>query len=302
MSESDKEIVAFNKYIPNATTITNKSLNDFPNVKHFFEMLVKNVNIQTKKVGRSFQYTEDVEKYRYFSAHGLFMDYFIRKHLSNQYNINIIDRRTENILENRDDYDLCERLHDAIKRHYEIYKNPDTKALDIVRSIKIVSMSHLIFFGDTIPEHEYAVNEDNLHEIVKYFKSLPYHTVDLNPALGCEYFYADADIIFDNDVIYEIKTSKFQSTVANESKMPLSKFYQPIIYGFGLYKNSGIIIKKFKIYNPLLGDEYTIVLNNIDFELFERVLKYDVEIFGSLQKLLEEGVDLSLFPEENDDI
>lgn len=299
MSEIDKEIVKFNEYIPNATTITNKSLNDFPNVKHFFELLVKDVNIQAKNVGKSFQYTEDVEKYRYFSAHGLFMDYFIRKHLSNQYNINIIDRRTECILETPDDYGLCERLHDAIKRHYEIYKDPETKALDIVRSIKIVSMSHLIFFGDTIPEHEYAVNEDNLHEIVKYFESLPYHKVDLNPALGCEYFNADADIIYDDDVIYEIKTSKFRSTEANESKVPLSKFYQPIIYGFGLYKMCGIVIKKFKIYNPLLGDEYTIVLNNIDFELFERVLKHDVEIFTRLKKLLEEGVDLSLFPEED---
>ena len=293
------KLVEIFKYIPHATTITNKKLNDFPNVKHFFELLVKDVDVQAKNVGRSFQYTADVKNYCYFSAHGLFMYYFIRKHLSNQYNINVVDRHTEYILEEPDNYKLCKRLHDDIKQHYEIYKDPETKALDIVRSIKIVSMSHSIYFGGAIPEHEYAVNEDNLREVVKYFESLPYHKVDLNPALGCEYFNADADIIYDDDVIYEIKTSKFRSTEANQLKIPLSKFYQPIICGFGLYKMCGTIIKKFTIYNPLLGDEYTIVLDNIDFELFERVLKHDVEIFTCLEKLLEEGVDFSLFPEED---
>ncbi|XP_046812274.1 uncharacterized protein LOC124421324 isoform X1 [Lucilia cuprina] len=293
------------KYIPNATTITNERLDMFPNVKFFFEMLVKDTKIESKHVGRSFRYDESVEKNRYFSAHGLFMDYFIRKHLSNQYNIKIKDMRTEIILENSDNFFIRtdEKLQNAIKEHYEIYKDSNTKAMDIIKSIKTVSQSHLIYFGDDLPKIDYTVNENNLREIIRYLERLPYSMVHLNPNLGCNYFNADADLIFDNDVIYEIKTSKFKSLTRDEFIIPSSKFYQTIIYGFGFYKLTGIKVKRFKIYNPLLGDEYSIELDNIDFELFEKVLKRDVAIYSRYKDLIinEMIFDFSLFNEVKDE-
>ncbi|XP_023296518.2 uncharacterized protein LOC111679222 [Lucilia cuprina] len=303
MSDVKKDDVKL-KYIPNATTITNKQLGGFPNVKHFLQNLVKNTVVVSKQVGRSFQYNAVVEKNRYFSAHGLFMDYFIRKHLSNQYNIEISDSRTEHILENPDDYIIGKdiRLQNSIREHYEIFKDPNTKAMNIINSIKIVSQSHLIFFGYGIPRRKYNMNTDNLREIIRYLESLPYKTVDLNPMVGCEYFNADADLIFDNDVIYEIKTSKFKSLQKGKAKIPLSKFYQTIVYSFGFYRKTGIKIKKFKIYNPLLGDEYSIELQNIDFKLFEKVLKHDVIIYSNLEEILAEEMvlDPTLFPEEDE--
>ncbi|XP_037825880.1 uncharacterized protein LOC119613882 [Lucilia sericata] len=305
MSELKKDDDFKPKYIPNATTITNENLDMFPNVKYFFEMLVKDTKIESKHVGRSFQYDESVEKNRYFSAHGLFMDYFIRKHLSNQYNIKIMDVRTEYILENSDNFIVGtnETLRNAIEEHYEIFKDSNTKAMDIIKSIKTVSLSHLIFFGYNIPKSDYIVNENNLREIIRYLERLPYKSVHLNPGLYCEYFNADADLIFDNDVIYEIKTSKFKSLTRGEFIIPLSKFYQTIIYGFGFYKITGIKVKRFKIYNPLLGDEFSIELDNIDFELFEKVLKRDVAVYSRYKDLVinEMILDFSLFNENKNE-
>ncbi|KAM7353107.1 uncharacterized protein ACRADG_005337 [Cochliomyia hominivorax] len=292
------------KYRPNATTITNESLDNYPNIKYFFEILVKNTPITSKHVGRSYNYNEDVIKHKYYSPHGLFMDYFIRKHLSNQFNMDITDTRTEYILENwekfKNEYD--ESLHDDIQEHYEIFKDSKTQAMDILQTIQIVSYSHLIYFGYGVPKSYFTVNEDNLREIIRYLKQLPYKSVVLNPLLTCDYFYADADLIFDNEIIYEIKTSKHQSLTYDERKIPLSKFYQPIIYGFGFYKKTGIKIHKYKIYNPLLGDEFSIELNNIDFELFEKVLKHDVTLNSRIIEAFQElTLKLSLFGETTND-
>ncbi|KAI8124890.1 hypothetical protein FF38_05832 [Lucilia cuprina] len=291
------------KYIPNATMIAISSLDSFPNVKHFFEILVKDKEFVSKHVGRSFRYDNDVEYNRYYSYHGIFMDYFIQKHLSNQFNIEIINQRTEHILENPDDYIIGKnhKLRDSIKENYEIYKDSNTKAMDIIESIKIVVISRVIFYREPLPKREYTVNKDNLREIIRYLESLPYKSVELNPSLGCEYFNGDAKLIFDNEVIYEIKTSKHNSLTPEQKKLPLSKFYQPIIYAFGFYKKTGIKIRKFKIYNPLLGDEFSLDLDNIDFELFEKVLKRDVTVFYRLHEILNEKMilDLSLFCDDD---
>ncbi|KAI8125062.1 hypothetical protein CVS40_4658 [Lucilia cuprina] len=283
------------KYIPYATTISNKSLNEFPNVKHFFETFVKDTDIVTKQVGRSFQHPKDIMKNQYYSIFGTFMDYFIWKYLSQQYNIEITDTFTERILENPENYVIGKntKLRDAIEEHYEIYKDPNTRALDIIKSIKIVSLSHIIFFDEPIPKEEFTVNEDNLHELIEYFKNLPYKIIDLNPYLDCKYFNAKADIIFDNEIIYEVKTSKYK-------KPPLYKFYQMIIYSFSLYLKSGIKTKKIILYNPLMGTEYSMEVNNVNFKILEKVLKHDVAVYNGLQEILKDEMtlDLTLFPSE----
>lgn len=299
------------EYIPNATTITNESLDSFPNIKYFFETLVKDVPVRARHVGRSFYYSETVEKYRYYDIYAIFMQYFIYKHLSNQFNVETIrDRLAEKILENPDNYsilnedciyDNTKNLYESIKEHYEIYKDTKTKALDIITSIKLVSFSHSIYFRDRIPNKDFTVNENNLKEIIRYFKQLSYKTVALKPDLDCEYFNAFANLIFDNELICQIKTSKYQSLARDAGRIPLIKFYQNIIYAFGFYKQTGKMIKKFQIYNPLLGDVFTIELNNIDFELFEKVIKRDVTIWSRLMEIERKiSLNLSLFEEEEE--
>lgn len=276
------------QFIPNATDITNKSLNSFPNVKNFFEILVKDTDIEIKDVAKPFQYHREIIKNRYYSNYGIFMDYFVRKHLSNQFNIKITDHRTEHILKDPDNYIIGTKpdLQNAIIRHYWLFRDSENKAMDILKSIKVVSLSHTIYFDEPLPKTELYADEENLLEIIKYFQTLPYTTVDLNPSLDCKYFNGDGDLIFDNEVIYEIKTSKFKSLSRDHDTIPLSKFYQLIIYGFAFYKKTGKIIKKYKIYNTLLSCEYSMELNDIDMDLFEDALKKDIESYDARYKKL----------------
>ncbi|XP_065357701.1 uncharacterized protein LOC135951884 [Calliphora vicina] len=294
MSEFEEDEVEL-KYIPYASDISKKSLEDFPNVKHFLEISVKQADIVAKQVGRSFQYHQDIVKNRYFSPYALFIEYFIMKCLSNQYNVELTDKFTDKILENPDDYIIGTntRLRDAITEHYVIFKDLNTQAMDIIKSIKVVSLSHVIYFSEPIPNQEYSVNEDNLREIIRYLESLPYNSVVFNPCLDCKYFNGHADIVFDNDVIYEMKSSKYKP-------VPLNKFYQTIIYGFSMYMKTGVKVKKFKIYNPLLGVESSLESDNIDYKLFEKVLKHDVTVYSRLQEVLKDKMvlDLSLFAGE----
>ncbi|XP_037827145.1 uncharacterized protein LOC119615138 [Lucilia sericata] len=268
--------------IPLATRVALTSLDIFPNVKQFFETLVKDTKIEERQIGSSFQYSEDVKRNRYFLAHGYFVNYFIRKYLSNQFNIEIMDTITEKILKTPSNYIIGKNLtlRNLIKEHYEIFKDPNTKAMDIIKSIKIVSLSSLISVRHDIPQSDYTVNEDNLLEIIDYLEKVPYKSVILNPQLDCDYFTADADLIFDDQVIYEIKTSQYKSLTYYGSNLPLSRFYLTIIYGFGFYKKTGNKVKKFKIYNPLLGTEFSVELDNIDYELFEEVLRQDVAVYS----------------------
>lgn len=289
--------------MPCATGITNRALDDFPNVQHFLEILVKDTSIDVQQVGQTFPYRYDIIQHRYYSNHGIFMDYFIRKHLSNQFNIEIMDGRTEYVLDNPDEFVIGSKpdLRSAISRHYEIFKDPTTFAMNIIKSIKVVSLAHTIFFHEELPKTEYDINEDNLLEVIKYFENLSYTMVTLNPTLSCEYFFADADLIMDNEVMYEIKTSRFKSLKFNESEIQKDTFYQTIIYGFGFYKRTGKIIKKFKIYNPLLGYEYSMELNDIDFVLFEKVLKRDTEAYCRLREFIEKNISLDLTLFKNDE-
>ncbi|XP_046812678.1 uncharacterized protein LOC124421467 [Lucilia cuprina] len=268
--------------IPIASRIALTSLDTFPNVKLFFEDLIKDTTIEERQVGRSFQHSKDVKRNRYFSAYEYFVNYFIRKYLSNKYNIDIMDTLTENILNKPSNYIIGKNvtLRDLITEHYEIFKDPNTKAMDIIKSIKIVSLSSLISARNDIPQNDYTVNEDNLLDIIQYLEKLSYKSVILNPQLDCDYFTADADLIFDDDVIYEIKTSQYKSLSCYESNLPLRRFYLTIIHGFGFYKKSHKKVKKFKIYNPLLGKEFSIELDNIDYKLFEETLRQDVAVYS----------------------
>lgn len=284
------------KYIPTVNgIITNLQL--FPNIEHFLTNLLKDINNEIKHVGPLLLQQND-EKNRFCLPQGVFIDYFIRKYLSNQYNIKITVAHTEHILEKPDNYRIIgenKKLFDSIREHYEIYKDSKTQAMDIIRSIKIVSLSRLIYNDVPIPSAEYIINEENLQEIIRYLKQIPYKSLDLSAQLNCDYFKANTTtLIFDNEIIYDIITSKSSIT-------PVDKF-RLIIFSFGIYKKIGIKIEKCKIYNTLLGDEYSMVLENLDFKLFEKVLKHDVELSSQLWELMndQQTLYMSLFSIKDD--
>ncbi|KAI9582465.1 hypothetical protein GQX74_009852 [Glossina fuscipes] len=282
-SDDDEEEGRF-RIVPNATTISHDHPHLFPKVYKFYFNLVKDIEIEINRVGPSFSYHPSVYLYQAHSCHSLYLNYFVRKHLATKHDVELMDRRTEVVIEEPDRFETGTnpRLKAAIEKHYKIFTDRNTKAIDVHYSVKVVSLSHSIFFHYEIPKGEFHAYYDNLLAIVKYLDSLVYNTVEINPCTGCEYFNGDANIIFDGEVVFQIKTSRHFSLVPGDPFIRKERFSQLALYSFGYYKRTGKKILKLVVYNPLLGCEYVMQLNDIDYELFEKALDRDVTVFQLL--------------------
>lgn len=284
------------EYVPTTTDML-INLEMLPNLEYLFEILEKKTKIITRHAGRSSLYKKD----RHYQDNRKFVQYFIMKYISQRFGKEITNVYMESILQNPE---KCEKFQNVIsfqdlRKHYEIYKDINTKAMDAIESIKIVSLSFQLMNGETIPPlQQYKVNENNMKEVIRYFEKLPYKEVDFCLNLDCDYFKANfICYAFDNDVIYFIKPNRYMSLDPENAKVEFNNFYEAILCGFGLYKKTNIKVKKFKIYNPILGDEHSIVLNDLDYELLEKVLKLDTERFSRIMQLLKERrvLNMSLF-------
>uniref|UniRef100_A0A1A9ZKV9 Uncharacterized protein n=1 Tax=Glossina pallidipes TaxID=7398 RepID=A0A1A9ZKV9_GLOPL len=269
------------KLMPNATTISNDFPHLFPKVHKFLFNVVKDIEIEINRVGASFNYHPSVYYNKTFTSHSLYINYFIRKHLATKHDIELRDRRVEQVIEHSECFETGTnpKLKAAIEKHYKIFTDRNTKAIDISYSIKVVSLSHGISFREPVPETEFDAYYDNLVAIVKYLDSLVYNTVEINPKIDCEYFRAEPNIIFDGEVVFQIKVSKLKSLESNREVISRRKFVQLILYSFAYYKLTGKKILKFVIYNPLLNYEYIMELHDIDYERFEVALEKDVTAF-----------------------
>ena len=268
---------------PKASTIFRKDmLNSFPNTRRFLQNLLSNIEIINSKVGESFDYPDRVIENGIYVDYGIFMNYFIRKHLSNQYHTGIEDIANEVVLNKQDVYFNDRDLKRHIFVHYNIFRNPQTMAMDILESIKIVSLAYSATFDEErVRRVEIDSQNEMLLEVIRHFQSLPFEYVSLTPNLNCDYFRALPDFIFDNGqekVLYNIKTSKYVTLDGNADYLSPENFYILIAYAFAYYKTYGVNpINTFVIYNPLLGYEHKIVMKNIDFEEFERCIATDYE-------------------------
>lgn len=265
----------------NVTDIV-KKLTKFPQLKEYLENIDTVRQIVKRNIHREFMYPESVINNRSYSYYGVFIDYFIRKCFSCKYNLKIKDHRAEWYLhqfeddEEEDDeliaYGFCSQSIPQIpnfKESYEIFKDPSCDALQNVDHIINVSQAHTLFFGERLPSVRLDYNIENLEEIVNYIHNLQVNNpqeVMLNPIVGGKYFKCDCDLIIDN-VIIDIKNSK------NQIPSSMKPFYQLIMYSFGAFENYNKRINKFIIYNPLLGIEYILKLDEIDFDAFENALR-----------------------------
>uniref|UniRef100_A0A1B0FGV1 Uncharacterized protein n=1 Tax=Glossina morsitans morsitans TaxID=37546 RepID=A0A1B0FGV1_GLOMM len=281
------------KLTPNATTISNDFPHLFRKVHKFLCNLVKNTEIEINRVGPSFNYHPSVYYSKTFTAHSLYINYFIRKHLATKHDIELRDRRAERVIEHSECFETGTnpKLKAAIEKHYKIFTDRNTKAIDIPYSIKVVSLSHGISFREPVPETEFDAYHDNLVAIVKYLDSLVYNTVEINPKIDCEYFLAEPNIIFDGEVVFQIKVSKLKSLDPNLDVISRRKFVQLLLYSFAYYKLTGKKILKFVIYNPLLSYEYVMELDDIDYGLFEAAIEKDVTAFQIIFPILYESTD-----------
>lgn len=141
------------------------------------------------------------------------------------------------------------------------------RTMDILNDLSNVCNAHFVWFNEKILTEPLDYNEENLMCVTSYLDKLVSckDEVLLNPSLGGKYFEGDGDLII-NDVIIDIKNSKFENRA-------LTDFYQLIMYSYGAFENLGKKIKKFMIYNPLLGIEYEIELDDLNYEEFGQALK-----------------------------
>uniref|UniRef100_A0A1B0BYG7 Uncharacterized protein n=1 Tax=Glossina palpalis gambiensis TaxID=67801 RepID=A0A1B0BYG7_9MUSC len=289
-----KEIVKSRfKYMPNATTISMDIPHLFPKVYKFLFNMVKDIDIEINRVGPSFNYHPSVYYNKTFTFHSLYINYFIRKHLAAKHDVELRDRRAEQVIEHSECFETGAnpKLKAAIEKHYKIFTDRNTKAIDIPYSIKVVSLSHAISFRERVPETEFDTYYDNLLAIVKYLDSLVYNMVEINPKIDCEYFRAEPNIIFDGEVVFQIKVSKLKSLDRNREVISSRRFVQLLLYSFAYYKLTGKKILKLVIYNPLLNYEYVMELDDIDYELFEVALDKDVTAFQIKYPMLYESDD-----------
>uniref|UniRef100_A0A1A9WNU4 Uncharacterized protein n=1 Tax=Glossina brevipalpis TaxID=37001 RepID=A0A1A9WNU4_9MUSC len=257
----------------------------FPTIIELLSNLVQDVKIETIHVGKTFEYHSTVLNRHYEDFHSSYLKYFIMKHLATKYDVKLRDYRAEHIVAHAEGYQTGRKpaLKAAIKKHYQTFINKQTKAIDINYSIKIVSLSYLIYRQRWIPGKQFYTRSENLLSIMKYLDSLPYNKAEIYPELNCEYFQTVGIITFDDKVHFETKVSKYcllDESVKTKYKYK-KKFFQSILHSFSYYKRTGKKILKFVIYNPLLGYEYVMKLNDIDFKLIEEALRKDITAFQS---------------------
>ena len=247
VNSSQEEMHKMKLFMNNVTTLI-KQLKPYHQIK-IQDCFGEHNGIQKKQVDKSSYYTDYLIKRNLYSANGVFYDYLIRKHISNLKNQDAFDYRAETMIaQGYTDYES----------DYEIYKDKRNQVLDILPTIYRVSSLHTLFFGEKVEDfNPLMINLDNIKMALNYISSLKnIQNAILNPICGGIYFNADADLVI-NDTIIDFKVSK-------NAGVGMDNFLQLIFYAAGFYINERKEMKKFVIYNPLLGLEYTLELNNLD--------------------------------------
>uniref|UniRef100_A0A1A9ZKX6 Uncharacterized protein n=1 Tax=Glossina pallidipes TaxID=7398 RepID=A0A1A9ZKX6_GLOPL len=258
-----------------ATDISTNKEGKFPKTKQFLSCIYKAIHFEETKTGESFVDQYEKSSRDEAQLRGIYIIYFIRKHLATIYKAKLKDFRIEEVLkikhtEGTKECDMQEEMREC----YNCYI--DNNCLE---KIKTVSLAHTMYYahkgkGSSSPTVEIYVEDGNLEAIVKYLETFKseYKSVDINPRLDCDYYQGHANAIFDEEVIFQTLSSK------EGKNLPSDKAHQCILYSFAYFKKTQKKILKFIVYNPLAGKEYIMRLDDIDFEGLENALKSDLNI------------------------
>uniref|UniRef100_A0A1A9VGZ4 Uncharacterized protein n=1 Tax=Glossina austeni TaxID=7395 RepID=A0A1A9VGZ4_GLOAU len=261
-----------------ATEISTATSAKFPKIKQFLSCIYKANHFKETKIGESFVDQYEKSSLDQAQLRGKYVMYLIRKHLAIIYKAKLKDFRVDEVLkikyaEGTKQFGIQKNM----RKCYNCYIDNNCQAMRSLEAIKIVSLAHSMYYanrGKRIPSLtvEIYVEPRNLEAIANYLKTFKskYKSVDINPRLDCEYFRADANVIFDEEVIFQTLSSK------KEKNVPSDKAYQCILYSFAYFKKTQKKILKFIVYNPLAGKEYIMQLDDIDFEGLENALKHDL--------------------------
>ncbi|KAI9575141.1 uncharacterized protein LOC119644300 [Glossina fuscipes] len=260
-----------------ATDISRNKSRKFPKTKKFLSRIYRANHFKERDIGESF-----VEQYevRHAQIRGIYLMYFMRKHLATMYNAKLKDFRVEEVFKKKYSENEKEfRIQKQMPESYKIYIDNKCQTMHSVEKIKIVSLAHTMYYADKSegrpsPSVEIRVADGNLEAILKYLETFKskYKSVDINPRLDCDYFRGDANVIFDDEVIFQTMSS------LKENNMPVDKAHQCILYSLAYFKKTRKKILKFIVYNPLAGKEFIMQLEDIDLEGLEDALKSDLMI------------------------
>lgn len=154
---------------------------------------------------------------------------------------------------------------------YLKFKDPKNATIDITEDIFNVAMLNRMFFRHPVlPFDPKFLNMDNIKTVLKHVVTFDRRNILLNPVVGCDYFTGDANVILD-DILLQINTSihRFQVTRI-QSRIHM---YQLLLYALGVFVREDKEIRKFKVYNPLLGFEYFFEIPHLDFNEFRKLVE-----------------------------
>lgn len=163
-----------------------------------------------------------------------------------------------------------EEVHRIAKSHQK-FKDPENKTLDITEDIHNLVSFRCLFHGDTVqPFDRDLLNMDNIKTVLKHVASFDRSNILLNPVASCEYFSGEANYVLD-DVLLQINTSMRPFQVKRIDCR--RHMYQLLLYALGLFLREGKEIRKFKVYNPLLGFQYSYEIPELDFNEFQKLVE-----------------------------
>lgn len=247
--------------------------------------LIRNLQIHTINYSNNFiNELNDISP----NIKGCYVDYLIRYLISNEINSQFEDIRSNFILKgglymddycldyfkqklnNNNDDNVRQIITDEMIYNYEKLKTLNADNNDILN----VSLCHSLFFGEnqSLEYFNYIkdnnINQDN-SQLLNYIRTKIENKNNIlcNPILGNSNLKisADADLIIDDELI-DIKCSKYM--IGNN----VSDFIQLFIYIALYFVKTGIKCTKITIFNPILGYEKYIILNE-NMDIYEKIVE-----------------------------
>lgn len=255
-----------------------------PHIQCYFDDLIDRGNVKEEPCHQSYEYPTAVVNQNYCSHFGIFFDYLIRREIHVLLKTEAVDNRAEMLKSALGKYDqkisqgerpnMIHVVRDGIciptsssnigklrkfLASYKNFKDITNRSVDILEDIFNTSMLHMMSYGRLsflyCPEF---INPYNVKDVLKYVRTWNLKKIKINPTVSGKLFFGDADLIF-HDSIMDMKVSKDRSLYRRV-------IYQMIFYALGLFIKNGQQMRKFKVYNPLLGVMYVVDLPYLDFD------------------------------------
>lgn len=251
-----KNKIEYENIIPRDVTTILKNVG-YANISKLFE----NLNVKEKCIHIEFDIPPEIAKLKNKYMIGNFIDYLIPKMLQNNYpdkikkfNLNMIHKHEgfpkkiyhDYIDENNHWNNLLENIF--FSSSYQSQQNLD--------SYKEFLINNLEF---------YKKLEEGVKKLVDLFKPKKIYT---HYNVGFDELRAEVDILFDDDILLEVK-------VSGQEICCMQYMCQAFTYGYLLSKKNKKI-NKIVLYNVQIGTIYIIDTSNFEFELFYKTL-YNID-------------------------